>query len=387
MPTQNIDLLKEINSISKIHTLKRDDIDTMMVEFASRITYTLHIEKLSVWLLSSSDDNIVSMGEYDRITKEFKKGSILNKSKCPNYFNSISDNEILIVPNVYESEATKELSDSYFSPDNIISLMGIPLRIEGKLVGIMCFEKIGDEPRIFSEKDKLFALSVSLVFASNLEARQRRAVQHLLDDELKEKDVLIKEINHRVKNNLSVVVSLLNMQLSKAKDTFHKKLFEECQSKVEAIASIHRITQNAENFGLVNIQDFVERLTQDLLEFHASEEREILISQEIDSISITIDQAVPLALIINEVITNAYKHAFPENRDGLVTVKIKSIDGKVNTVISDNGIGFNFENIQSGSIGIDIIDGLCEQLDGEMKYDNSNGTTFTMSFPELESSQ
>ena len=124
-----------------------------------------------------------------------------------------------------------------------------------------------------------------------------------------------------------------------------------------------------------------------MLEFHASEEREILISQEIESISITIDQAVPLALIINEVITNAYKHAFPENRDGLVTVKIKSIDGKVNTVISDNGIGFNFENIQSGSIGIDIIDGLCEQLDGEMKYDNSNGTTFTMSFPELESSQ
>lgn len=94
-----------------------------------------------------------------------------------------------------------------------------------------------------------------MVFASNLEARQRRAFQYRLNHELKEKDILVKEINHRVKNNLAVISSLINLQANKSKDQFHKGLFNECRSKIDTIAEIHEIMYKSENFHEVNSQE------------------------------------------------------------------------------------------------------------------------------------
>ncbi|MBK7669200.1 MAG: sensor histidine kinase [Sphingobacteriaceae bacterium] len=102
--------------------------------------------------------------------------------------------------------------------------MDIPLRIGGELVGVMCYEKTGKVERVFNEKEQTFAFSIALVFASNLEARQRRAVQTKLEVALKEKDLLIKEINHRVKNNFSILISLMRLSKSQGK-TIDPKLF------------------------------------------------------------------------------------------------------------------------------------------------------------------
>jgi two-component sensor histidine kinase len=382
MPTSNIDILAEINSISKIHTLKRDDIDAIMTEFADRITHTLHIERLNVWIFSPEKDSITSMGEYDKLTQTFSKGTVILKKDCPVYFNSLEENEILIAPNVYENSVTKELVDPYFRKYNVISLMDVPMRIGGNLIGVICYEHVGEVERVFSEKDKLFALSVGFVFASNLEARQRRVVQHLLDEELKEKTVLIQEINHRVKNNIAVISSLLNMQVSKSKDKYHKLLFEECKNKIDAIASIHRITYKSKNYDQVNIQEFVEELIQDLLEFYKTDSQSIIIAQEIESIFVPLDIATPLALIINEVITNSYKHAFPDKKEGVILLNVFTSGNDIKLEIIDNGVGFNNEDIREGSLGIDIINGLAEQLNGRVKFENDNGTKFTLTLPK-----
>lgn len=379
MPT-SFDILAEINSISKIHSLKRDDIDTMMTEFAHRISRTLHIDCLSVWIFSPEKDKINSMGEYNQITQKFSKGNVILKKDCPTYFNSLEENEILLVPNVYDSKVTSEMVDTYFRKLNIISLMDVPLRIDGELIGVICYEKIGDIERVFSEKDKLFALSVGFVFASNLEARHRRTVQSLLDEELKEKTILIKEINHRVKNNIAVISSLLKMQADKSKDDYHKQLFEECVNKIDAIASIHRITHKSNSFGKVDIQEFVEELIQDLLDFYGSDDQSIVIAQHIESIIIPLDKATPLALIINEIITNSYKHAFQDKDEGLIMVKVNCIGGNVLVEVSDDGIGFEESVVPEGSLGIDIVHGLVEQINGQMKFENNNGTKFFLTF-------
>ncbi len=376
------DILTEINSISKIHSLKRDDIDAIMSEFADRISKTLQIECLSVWIFSPEKDKITSMGEYNQLTKKFGKGSVIYKKDCPTYFKTLEDNEILLIPNVNDSEITIELVDSYFRKLNIISIMDVPLRIEGELIGVICYEKIGGAERIFSEKDKLFALSVGFVFASNLEARHRRAVQHLLDEELKEKTILIKEINHRVKNNIAVISSLLKMQAEKSKDDYHKLLFEDCIHKIDAIASIHRITYDAKNFDKVNIQVFVEDLIQDLLDFHGNDTQSILIAQDIESTIITLDKATPLALIINEIITNSYKHAFVGKDEGMILVKVSCLENIVTLEISDNGIGFDESEVSSDSLGIGIVQGLVKQIQGQMKYENTDGTKFILTFPK-----
>lgn len=192
-------MLQELDSISKIHPLKRDDIDAMMVEFAQRITAALHIERLSVWLFNDSRTAIVSIGEYNLPGKKFNKGRELFKKKYPTYFTAISENRILLIKNVYTDFLSKELNEDYSRPQGIISLMDVPLRIGGELVGVICFEKTGKREWDFSDSDQTFALSVSNIVASSLEARQRRALQVLLDQQLKEKALLLKEIHHPCK--------------------------------------------------------------------------------------------------------------------------------------------------------------------------------------------
>jgi two-component sensor histidine kinase len=380
MPNKSINLLEELNSISKIHTLKRDDIDNIMIEFAQRITYTFRIEKLSVWLFNQEKDAVISMGEYDLQQRKFEKENIIYKEKHPTYFKAISENEILLAPNVYTNKNTYELADDYFKPNNIISLMDIPLRLEGELVGVMCFEKTGKTERIFSKNDQAFALSLAIVFASNLEARQRRALQYKLNQELKEKNILIKEIHHRVKNNLSVVSSLINLQSGKAKDDYHKSLFDECRNKIHTISGIHDIVYKSKSFSEIVVKEYFESLLTNLKNFFSLENEQIDFKFSIEDLMLNIDQALPMALIINEVVTNSFKHAFNGAQPGKISVEIKREANKLALTISDNGIGFNLANFRSDSLGMEIIRGLVEQLSGEYSYTGNTGTTFSLTF-------
>ena len=159
MLVSNFNLLEEINSVSKIHSLKRDDIDAIVIEISKRLTAAFRIEKISAWLFNTNRDAIISMCEYDLPTDTFTKENIIYQKDCPRYFKAISEIEILLVPNVFIHNDTSELVDVYFNKHNIISLMDIPLRIDGKLIGVMCFEKTGTIERVFTEKEQVFAFS------------------------------------------------------------------------------------------------------------------------------------------------------------------------------------------------------------------------------------
>ena len=380
MAEDTINLLEEINSISKIHTLKRDDIDNIMIEFAQRIIAVFRIERTSVWLFNPQRDAIVSIGEYDLRYREFKKDTSLYQKDFPNYFKAISENEIVLAENILTNVHTKELNEAYSIPNNIISLMDIPLRFGGELVGVMCFEKTGIKERKFTKHEQVFALSIAMVFASNLEARHRRTLQFKLNQELKEKETLIKEIHHRVKNNLSVVSSLMNLQSNKARDSFHKALFDECRNKINTISGIHEIVYKSENFAEINLKDYFSGLLNNLKTFYANSDKKIELEYTIDAINLELEQALPLALIINEVITNCYKHAFSETNSGKITLIIKLENNRIMLSIKDNGKGFNETSIKEDSLGIEIIKGLVEQLNGQFNFINHCGTVFSLSF-------
>lgn len=377
----SINLLEELDNISKIHTLSRDDIDNLMIEFAERVLTTLRLERMSVWLFNEDKTEIVSIGEYDLPTHTFNKNSHLEKEKYPCYFRAINENEIVLVENVHTHPQTIELDQDYSVPYNVISLMDIPMRLEGELIGVMCFEKTGTIERVFSKKEQIFALSIAIVFTSNLEARYRRALQARLDEELKEKTILLNEIHHRVKNNLSVVSGLVSLQASKAKDSFHQSLFEECKSKINSIAGIHEIIYRSKSFSKIDLKLYFERLLNELEEFYDSEESNIIIERDITEGVLELEQAMPLALIINEVITNSFKHAFAGRNKGKIKVSLKMINNELILEIMDDGIGINPNLDNLKSLGLEIIESLTSQLDGTQRYSINNGTVFTLRFP------
>ena len=209
---EQIDLLSELDNISKIHIIERDDIDELMFQFSTRIVRSLRIERISAWILDKKQEALISIGEYDHRTKKMAKETILRKNDFPIYFDALIENKIIIAPNIYTHELTKEFTKLYSTPNNIISLLDVPLRIDGKLIGVLCFEKTGDKEKDFSPAEQSFAFSCGTVLASNLEARKRRAVQYHLDKVLDEKDMLMREMNHRINNNFGILISLIRLK-------------------------------------------------------------------------------------------------------------------------------------------------------------------------------
>ena len=380
MPKEySFDLLEELDSISKIHTLKRDDIDDIMNEFSKRIVCALKIDRISAWLFDAEQSAMYSIGEYDYRTDLFTKDSVLPYSQYKTYFENLFSNKIIIAENVLKDERLVELKDSYSIPNEVISLMDIPMRMEGEIIGVVCFEKTGTEERSFSNEDQFFALCISNVFSSTLEARKRRAVQHELDKQLAQKELLLREIKHRIKNNLSVVSGLVRLQSERSLDEYHRELFLDCNSRIESIATMYDLIYNTENIQTVNFNHYISTIISKIEDAHKSQFQLVKIKHAIPEIDIKVDLAVNVSLIINEVITNSYKHAFNKESVGKIDVKITCKNEIMNISIIDDGRGFGNMQIRD-SLGMGIIDGLAEQINGNYTYSGENGSQFHLQF-------
>jgi len=376
---KEINLLHELNNISKTHQLQRNDIDQIMIEFAGRITHSLKIERMSVWLLDREKKEMISLGEYDSDSESFQKDTVISMSLCPQYFEALEKDELLYVENVRESEITKGLNDIYSIPNDIITLLDIPLRFQGEMIGVMCFEKKGNEIKHFNDGERFFAHAISLVFSSNLEARKRRALQKHLDQELREKEILLREVHHRVKNNLSVISSLIRLQTNKAKDDYHKELLEDCLGKVQSIADIHDVVYRSNSFAAVDVKSYFTQLLDGIKRLHASDSNKVDLLIDLESFELPIKELIPLGLIVNEVVTNCYKHAFEEIENGKINFQLKKNNSELHLIISDNGIGFQENQTDTNNLGMEIVNDLAEQIEAECSFiGGKQGTIFEL---------
>jgi two-component sensor histidine kinase len=367
MEIASVNLLEEIDSVSKIHILQRDDIDNLMIEMAKRIVATLRIERMSVWLFNPEHTAIISMGEYDLRSHTFKKESVLEAKNYPNYFEALKENKILLAPDIHTNSITKELSDSYSKPNDIISLMDVPMRIAGELVGVMCFEQTGKKQRKFTKEEQTFAFSISLVFASNLEARARRALQVKLEDALKEKDLLIKEINHRVKNNFSILISLMRLSKHQGKTVDPKVIFEEYEQRVFSMLKVHDMLYQSKNFSGVNISDYLSELVNEFRNTHKESSKNI--KADISLVDLVLDskKALHLGLVVTEIFLNYFKYCYLKSPDCnlLITLGELKKDRLVLRMGNDNeGFDFN-EKVKADTLGLplikDLAEGICEK--------------------------
>lgn len=363
MIESSINLLEEIDSASQIHTLQRGDIDALMLEFAKRITHTLKIERLSVWLFNDKRDAIISMGEYDTRTGKLQKENILLKSDFPNYFYALEKNKIILAPEILVDSKTIELTDSYSKPNDIISLMDIPLRIMGELVGVMCFEKTGEVERNFTEKEQTFAFSLAVVFASNLEAHHRRAAQAKLEAAIKEKELLIKEINHRVKNNFTILISLLRLSKNQGRTTDAKVLLEEYEQRIMSMLKIHDLLFQTDNYIQIPVARYLNELVNEFRNAHP-EIREKIKSKIVDEeLYLDSSTAINLGLVITEIFLNSVKYAFLKEKNVEFFIELEKSKNNFNILIGNTGPGFDFDKcVAETTLGLSLIKDLTEEI-------------------------
>ncbi len=211
----------------------------------------------------------------------------------------------------------------------------------------------------------------------------RKQAEEQLRTSLKEKEVLLKETHHRVKNNLQVISSLLSLQADAIKDPQDLTLFKESQSRIKSMALIHEQLYRSRSLSAIDFEEYVQMLSTELMRSYGRDG--ITLELDVASVQFGLDSAIPCGLIINELLSNALKHAFPAGRHGFVRIQLKSdAKGRFVLVVRDNGIGLppniNLEN--TSSLGFQLVATLTEQLQGEAAIERDGGTAISISVPE-----
>jgi len=213
----------------------------------------------------------------------------------------------------------------------------------------------------------------------------RAAAEDLIKHQLQEKEILLKEIHHRVKNNMQIIISMLNLQASFVKNKKIVAVLQDGQSRIKTMALIHEKLYQTKNFASIDFTEYLNNLSSYLFTSYKSQERQIEYFIDIDKYTFDIDKTIALGLIANELITNSFKYAFIDGRDCIIGILLKKINEKdLVFSISDNGKGLpeNFDYRNSKTLGIQLVYMLTEQINGKLELTSSNlGTTFSIIFP------
>jgi len=207
---------------------------------------------------------------------------------------------------------------------------------------------------------------------------ERKAAEEKLRRSLEEKEVLLREIHHRVKNNLQVISSLLSAQAREVDEDAVRERFEETQDRIRSMAAIHEHLYQSDDLARVDFDEYLEGLLDELFRSHRTDK--IDRSLEADQHPLPIDQAIPAGLIVNELVTNALEHAFPDGQGGTVAVVYRADGGEATLIVEDDGQGA--PDLESeGTLGLRLVRGLTRQLRGTLSTNTESGVTVEVAFP------
>jgi two-component sensor histidine kinase len=200
---------------------------------------------------------------------------------------------------------------------------------------------------------------------------------------LTEKEVLLKEIHHRVKNNLQVISSMLNLQAMHISDSAAQAVFAESQGRVQSIALVHETLYESQDLSSVNFAEYIHTLVTTVMQAQSYPERHIATMIDADGVLLPVSCAIPCGLIINELVTNSLKHAFRGREHGVIRVSLhQQGEDRVELVVADDGVGLkpDLDPRRVTSLGLDLVYTFAEQLSAEVELSRENGTSFRFVF-------
>lgn len=214
-------------------------------------------------------------------------------------------------------------------------------------------------------------------------ARETEILNKTLEAANKEKETLLQEIHHRVKNNLQLVSSMLNLQKNFVEDEKTKAILQDSQQRVTSMSRIHETLYQSKNFSSINIADYVKKLAEEIIDLYPTPKKELITLQfDLEHVHFGINDAIPIGLIVNEILTNSVKHAFPNNQSGTIHIQLKKFEKEMILEIGDDGIGFN-KDIETSkeSLGKELISTLSDQIDAQLTIQSENGVQYRIKVP------
>lgn len=223
-----------------------------------------------------------------------------------------------------------------------------------------------------------------MVLSAIVDISDRKQKEARIHAALKEKEILVSEIHHRVKNNLQVVSSLLDLQSARVSDPIAAETLKDSQRRIRSMAAIHQVLYQSHDARQVDFQAFLDDLVPSLVASYLADPERIAIAIGPIDTALPINAAIPCGLILNELISNALKHAFPDGRDGRIAISfIPKDEDRILLTFADDGIGIpdNLDIEQSETLGLQLITLLTDQLGGNLSINRANPTSFSVEFP------
>lgn len=224
------------------------------------------------------------------------------------------------------------------------------------------------------------------IVVSFIDITERKKAQEQIKSSLEEKEVLLREIHHRVKNNLALVDSLLSLRTEYLPQRPPQEIFDDIKSRIRSMALAHEILYQSDNLAHLSVPEYIGNLMNHMIHYHGTIGTSISVEQDIDDVSFGLSTAIPLGFLLTELISNCLKHAFPQEREGKIKVSLGCVeDHEYELIVSDNGVGIpesvDLDNPQS--MGMDLIYTFTEQLQGQLRINRNKGAEFRIRFREI----
>ncbi len=325
----------------------------------------LRKDKYSISNMSNVDNIYTGNLTPKEIYKAKNKGAVthlLNNKEAISWIIDLSNNKndkytFLLVKTLYKNDLIKQINSTLLKilPVAIISL------IIALVLGFFLFRRFFNNIKILDDKveDKTKELKLSL----------------------EEKETLLKEIHHRVKNNLALTISFIKLQQAKIEDSNTKKILTDIQERIYTMELLHRKLYESTNLNSIPLNEYIKNLTNDIARSYKNKDLEVIF--DLDEISVDIQTAMPIGLILNELITNSFKYAFKDNSFSKLQVLMKKSNDEYELIVKDNGKGFekNFDIEKTSSLGLKLINSICKlQLKGRISYEYNQGAMFKIVF-------
>jgi two-component sensor histidine kinase len=276
------------------------------------------------------------------------------------------------------------------------AVISVPMHREGRLVSVLTL--CSSRPRAWTQREVTLAQAAAERTEMCVERLENLAALRDMSKELErrvdartrelkaaltEKEVLLKEIHHRVKNNLQVISSMLNLQAMHISDPAAQAVFAESQGRVQSIALVHETLYESQDLSSVNFAEYIHTLVTTVMQAQLAPDRPISTVIDADGVLLPVSCAIPCGLIINELVTDSLKHAFPNRNSGTIRVGLHTRENEqVELVVADDGIGLapNLDPRRVSSLGLDLVFTFAEQLSADVALSRDSGTEFRFLF-------
>lgn len=259
--------------------------------------------------------------------------------------------------------------------------------VTGSLGEELAVETLKNGATDFILKDRLSRLPQAVLRArrESESAKAQKKGQQQLEDSLREKVLLLQEVHHRVNNNLQIICSLLSMQSGAVNDPILVSALGESQKRVQSMAMIHAMLYGSSSLKDIDFAEYARSLAAEVSSSYGPDPTRVGLVFELEPIRLEIDRAIPCGLILNELLSNAFKYAFPHNRSGEIRISLQRREGRVRLAVEDTGVGLRdgFALNETKSLGLRIVGILARQLGGNLEITSNQGAQFVLKFDEF----